>query len=424
MWPFGPNVRGMEASRDVEGLAGAASRGPTRMRVAALKALGRIGPAAASALQIALARSDRPAVAAAAARALGQAGDLSCVGQLTAFFRVESDDGVRRAVVEALGRIRGPAALRVLVDALGHYSASVAVAAETALRAGGDEEAIRVLTTEPWSADAKARLAAVKALSRIGARAPSALEALLRRRGSPCDIRVAAVRELGEIGGEAARQALCAVLTDCDWPVSKAAAEVLSRMGGAEAEHPVVRAYRAVAESDWRQAFSLGDAAVGPLQAAVSGGHATTKDGLAAIAILRDLATPNAIRALCAALDDACTKGSGRPVREALVTALYASGGAQDAGIRARLAAEDTAREIPANGGPAVRSGSRFCDRCAASLEWWSRASLNTSGLYSGDFGPGRMPADYAGVCKKCRDGFCSRHADGSKCPKCGGALS
>ena len=62
--------------------------------------------------------------------------------------------------------------------------------------------------------------------------------------------------------------------------------------------------------------------------------------------------------------------------------------------------------------------GQLFCERCKASLAWWSHSVVWGSSGKSKN-----RPNDYGGVCKNCKDGFCKKHAPSGLCPKCGSNL-
>jgi len=88
-------------------------------------------------------------------------------------------------------------------------------------------------------------------------------------------------------------------------------------------------------------------------------------------------------------------------------------------GAKVRPKAEEVPKPVP--GG-----GSALCVACDAAKQWWTRKTVMTTFSDVSVLGTGGQytrPADFAGVCKNCRDGFCTKHAPDRLCPKCGSQL-
>jgi HEAT repeat protein len=122
-----PDVLGLEARRDVEGLAralryksGNAGAEHQVVRAAAARALSRIGDArAVRPLIAALIDKDGSSVHSAEAEALGQIGDVRGVGPLVAVLAgIDSDSSLREAAIIALGEIGDASAVPPLIATL------------------------------------------------------------------------------------------------------------------------------------------------------------------------------------------------------------------------------------------------------------------------------------------------------------------
>ena len=172
-----PDVLGLEARGDVEGLAralrhkhGNAGVEYQVVRAAAARALCRIGDAhALEPLMAALRDQDGSMVHSAAAEALGRIGDARAVEPLVAVLAgVDSDSSVREAAVIALGKIGDARAVSPLVGALKDEIARVREAAAVALGEIGDAGAVAALMADFADADKVVRRSIATSLGKLG----------------------------------------------------------------------------------------------------------------------------------------------------------------------------------------------------------------------------------------------------------------
>ncbi len=119
------------------------------------------------------------AIRARAADALAQLGDLESAGLLRAVVQADGDDHVREEAAVALGRLRDQESVNELIAALEH-DRSPHVREEAALALGrlGDDRAIEALLGAMDDRYTMVRRAAVEALGRIGGDAKERLTAL------------------------------------------------------------------------------------------------------------------------------------------------------------------------------------------------------------------------------------------------------
>lgn len=244
-----------------------------RIRLAAVRALGRIGrPEVRVALERALGDSDKE-VRAAAAFSLGQLGDKAVVDDL---LRALDDPsyGVRRNVIEALGKAGDPKAAPALIDLL-----------------------------ESQSADLRGE--AVLALGRL--EDPRATDPLIRVLGGDPDgdVRWRAAYALTDVERPQVVQALEAALTDGEPLVVMFAAKALSKLGRKADSVPLVPALET---DDWRVRVNV-------LIALGSSG-----DEEALPVIVESLGSPidHVRAAACIALGDLLDPRAAEPLRESL----------------------------------------------------------------------------------------------------------
>jgi HEAT repeat protein len=231
-----PNVRKMEAKRNVEGLIKVLrSRGDIGVRKEVAGALGRIGDARAVEPLIKALQHFAYDVRKAAASALGQIGDTRAVEPLIAALNDEDRD-VRSPAARALGQIGDTRAVEPLIAALNDDKSG-------------------------WSV----RTAAVDALERFGeARAFEALIATLK--DSDWSVREAAVKALVKIGTPAVEPLVAALK---DWRVRAGAAEALAKIGWRPAQDEIGATYW-VLRQQWKKCVEIGAPAVEPLIVALS----------------------------------------------------------------------------------------------------------------------------------------------------------
>jgi HEAT repeat protein len=181
------------AIRDAEK---ASSPAAAQVRAAAVAALQRIGPAAASLLR--LAASDRsPRLREAAIEALGGIGDPEAVPTLVAALGDERSN-VRQAAARALARARTPDCVTALLASLHHRDPSTRRSVLEALGEAGDPRAAEALSRVLAERERPVRDAAVRALGRIAS--PNAVDALVAAYQS-------ADRDLRQAAGDALREA-------------------------------------------------------------------------------------------------------------------------------------------------------------------------------------------------------------------------
>lgn len=118
MGKFGrPNIRKLEYEHDVRSLTRILSQEKylTQDKLAAIRALGRIGHCDAVGQLIDVLRYGEPSIREAAAIALGEIGDSRAVGPLIRSMRLKNNPlTLRLAAVKALGKIRTSDAVKAL----------------------------------------------------------------------------------------------------------------------------------------------------------------------------------------------------------------------------------------------------------------------------------------------------------------------
>lgn len=168
----------------------------------------------------------------AAVEALGKIGDARATHALSALLsgpERDTDAGCRQAVALALGRIKDPAAVSVLGEALQDVSLLVGEAAAEALGEVGALEAVPLLAAALADPDGRVAWRAAASLGRL--RHPSALPALTAMlSGERIALRAEVVRAVAAIGGAPAIEALCGALSDTAHMVRHEAALGLSRV--------------------------------------------------------------------------------------------------------------------------------------------------------------------------------------------------
>ena len=216
------------ALRDVR--TGGRFRKIRRARAAAV--LGDLGHTGALQALCALLDDRSPAVRIAAARALGKIGRAEAAGPLLGTLagarRVPSD-----IVAYALIQI-GPAAHADLIQAIGHAEPLVrAVAIEILGRTGAVAATGPVIGALRADRSQDVRIRAARALGRLGL--PIGMVPLLAATvpGEPSTVRAAAATALGDLGAAEAAPALEALLSDLAYQVAHDAAGALRRLGSA-----------------------------------------------------------------------------------------------------------------------------------------------------------------------------------------------
>ncbi len=366
-----PNVKKLEANRDVPGLIKTLGDQKSDVRDAAAEALGRIGAPAVEPLIAAFKDWD---LRDAAAEALGRIG-APAVEPLIAALQ-DGDQDVREYAAGALGQGRDARSVDPLMAALKDQGILVRVAAAEALvRVGAP--AVSPLIAAFHDENGEVRAAAAEALVHIGAPAVGPLIAALQdgnvrmvsdalvHIGAPAvgpliaalqdgNVRAPAVGTLAHLGSPAVGP-LVEALRDQNGDVRVAAADALDGLGWRPGS-PAAGATYWAARGDWDECVQLGAAAVEPVMAVlrnidpVVGRVATealVKIGAAAVeplmAILKDGGRGVLERIAAAEM----LGRMGAPAVEPLVAALED----RDQGVLVRTYAAEALVRI---GGPAV----------------------------------------------------------------------
>lgn len=234
----------------------------------------------------------------------------------------QKDRSLAVPAADALGEIRDPRAVALLIAALGDKDWKLRAAAAEALGKIGDPRAaqplIAILVDSQWDV----RSVANEALVRIGAGAVEPLVAALKDGGvlGASGVRAYAASALGQIGDPRAVDPLIAALKDETGGVRAFAASALGQIGDPRAVEPLIAALKG--EGGWARKEAvealgqIGDPrAVEPLVAALNGEAGSVRKGAAEA--LGRLGDPRAVEPLVAALAD-----RDREVREAAAQAL------------------------------------------------------------------------------------------------------
>jgi HEAT repeat protein len=270
----------MQAKRNVKGLIKALTyEEDSSVRQAAARALGQIGDVRAVEPLIAALKNSKIVVGQAAAGALGQIGDARAVEPLIAALKGKKYD-VCKAAVAALAKI-GVLALEPLIAALKDSRWDVREAVAGVLGEIGDARAAEPLIFALNDSDNNVRKAAVGALGQIGdVRSIEPLIAALSR----YDVRKAAVDALGQLGDAHAIEPLMVALKDSDKNVRKAAVAALDKIGLRPGQDECAATYWVVKE-EWNKCIEIGAPAVGPLIAVLGDNRVRTSAAYALVEI-------------------------------------------------------------------------------------------------------------------------------------------
>jgi len=228
---------------------------------------------------------------------LGAIGDPRATEPLAALLKSRAWY-VRDAAIRAIGQLRGEAAIRTLVAALGDEHGRVRQSVREALVAQG-ELAIPPVTAALNAPGEVIRWQAAWILGRT--KAPGTTTTLLDalERGDP-DVHLESGIGLARTAAGTPVDRLARLLTNRDPAVRKEAAWVLGHLGSPGAAEPLVAAL-ADADAGWMAAVALGGlgtpSAATPLAAALESPSARTRRGAAwALAKLRAAGTVSALR--------------------------------------------------------------------------------------------------------------------------------
>ena len=224
---------------------------------AAIEALGRTGGAAAAALLVARLKSpDFPdARKQAVILALGELKDAQAVDPLIAIAKSEEEDKVRRLyAADALGKIGDPRALPVLKAMYAEQDALVRLYSASALARFGLDSVFPILIQALRDEDWKVREQTARALARpldSGQAAEAVPILAYKAESDPVrQVRVASIRALGEIGGDAAMKALAAIYAGSDRPLEsrEAALSIIAKKSLSSG----LDAVRSVIKDEWQ----------------------------------------------------------------------------------------------------------------------------------------------------------------------------
>ncbi|MFW5952432.1 MAG: HEAT repeat domain-containing protein, partial [Gemmatimonadota bacterium] len=205
-----------------------------------IRAVGGLGEVACASL-IPLLGDPSPEVRAAAANALARCAGHAVEAELRDALGRETDPGTRQALLQAVGRAAGEAALDVLVPALEDEELDVRLAAIEALGSTGSDAAVTPLSSALQGSRAE-RVAALRGLGRIGSAAAAAPVGGALDDSDP-DIRRAAALAAAELRGGIDERWLDRMVRDEDALVRSCAARILAREG--EAGRPRLEAMAA-----------------------------------------------------------------------------------------------------------------------------------------------------------------------------------
>ena len=175
----------------------------------------------------------QPRVAAAAARSLGALREPKAVPELMRVIAGESDR-VARAAFDALGKIGYSTSVPQLTDELASPNTDVEreVAAVSLIGLTGEGPALPPLLTALGNAAIPVRIAAARALGRLGNRAATGyLTEVLEDEDQPRDVLLAVQRALGDLGDASAVLALRAASEWPDQVLATATHRTLVRLG-------------------------------------------------------------------------------------------------------------------------------------------------------------------------------------------------
>ncbi|MGQ9476792.1 MAG: HEAT repeat domain-containing protein [Actinomycetota bacterium] len=262
------------------------------------------------------------------------------VPPLVAMVRSCSDEMSRERAVRALGKIRDPSTLKVLVDALHDIHPLVRKAAAWSLGNTGRRKAVEPLIGALKDPDEEVRREAVEALVRIGTPALHTLVSALKE--GDAEVQKKAAEAIGIFYRMPEMEPLVhafvlSALKDGDaWSRSRMAV-LLGDLGEAWAVKPLIEAlyFFNVREAAGKALLKIGEAALEPLMAALKHHHISVRK--AAAELLGRLGDRRAVSALRSALKDRDWE-----VREAAQAALESLNQRRDEGGEGRFLAERT----------------------------------------------------------------------------------
>jgi HEAT repeat protein len=150
---------------------------------------------------------------------------------------------IRTPAIKVLAKIKGPRAMKLLLNALKSDDVIACVAALGALAAVGGEEVVRPISAALRHADTRMRIGAIEALSTMRATETAGqIRDLLK--DEAWDVRREAAETLGRFKDRGSIDILTRVLDDKDADVRETAARALGQIGDRQAIGPLVMALK------------------------------------------------------------------------------------------------------------------------------------------------------------------------------------
>jgi HEAT repeat protein len=244
------------------------------------------------------------------AKEISESGDLRLITKLAEAVKDDDLYTIRLTAIIALGNLRDPSSTNTLIEALSDPSPAVRVAAAKALGAIGDRKATQALRSLFHDLhNEQARTAAINALGKLKdpAAVPDLLE-IINDEGDAWAVRKASVEALGEIRDTRAVDSLVNTLGDQYATVREASALALGKIGSNQATLPLLATLDT--SSLWALRVAAANAlgairdrrATPPLSSSLRDRYAAVRE--AAAGALGKLGDPDAVDSLISALDD------------------------------------------------------------------------------------------------------------------------
>ncbi|MFX0095802.1 MAG: HEAT repeat domain-containing protein, partial [Candidatus Hodarchaeota archaeon] len=249
-----------------------------------------------------LLRDKNPRARIAAAKVLGEMGDLRAIGPL---LKCLKDDyyRLRRAIAWVLGDLKNKKAIKPLIKALTDERPEVKEAAAWSLGKLGSHRATKMLinTLKNKEEPQYVRGNAAEALGTIGD--VRGLEPLLNALKDKNDwVRQASARGLGRLGDPRAVDSLIENLKNRNYLTREACAWSLGRLGCVRAVKPLVKAMidsnDSVRESATEALKTMGNLAIGPLSQILRGQNGSIHDKTSAARVLGEIGGEKVIEPL------------------------------------------------------------------------------------------------------------------------------
>lgn len=251
----------------VDPLIAALKDADPRVRGDAAKALGKLRDTRALVPLVERLKDSDVRVRASSALALGWLGDHQAVEPLIVVAaNYAEDSSVRKEAIEALGQISDLKGVEILMEVLTDRAADLRRAAVESLKQIGDLRAVKPLIKRLENdEDTEVKKAVILALGSLGDR--QAIEHLIQALANH-DLWEAIKEALWQFE-DAATDALVKALIDSNWRVRQESADLLEERRW-QPENDAQRALLAGARKEWKEALSLGAAALEPLLIALN----------------------------------------------------------------------------------------------------------------------------------------------------------